>query len=157
MTEEDTVKYVLEVMERRGWSFVEQEWEVVPGFPQFGIGDLLMKRGNLIRAVECKWIDSSKSGRNACTKRTQKRKKVKDQTLLYAAFAKLHFPIMDVKGVAFIGPENKILCKTTSVTVSGARKYIQAFLTKKHGGGIPRKAYGILRELSDGEYSKYKL
>jgi Holliday junction resolvase-like predicted endonuclease len=157
MSEYKTVKYVLEVMQSRGWSVVEQEWEGVPSFPQFGIGDLLMKRGDLIRAVECKWIDSSKSGRNVCTKRTQKRKKVKDQTLLYAAFAKLHFPTMDVKGVEFVGPENKVLCKTNSVTVLGARKHIHTFLRTKFRRGIPRKAHQILRELSNGEYTKYKL
>jgi len=146
MTEADTANHVLELMESRGWSVIAKEWHVVPGFSQFGIGDLLMRRDNLIRAVECKWVDFSNSGRNACTKRTHKRKKVKEQALLYAAFAKLHFPMMNVKGVAFVGPENKILYKTNIMTEEGARKHIIAFLMKKHAR-IPREAFQILRGL----------
>lgn len=77
--------------------------------------------------------------RDKLCQRTHKRKKVKDQTFLYAAFAKLHFPTIDVKGVAFIGPENKVLCKTNSGG-KGVRKYIQAFLTKKHRNRAPYEA-----------------
>lgn len=73
----------------QGWE-VQREWYVVEGKTHFGQGDILARKGDSILAIECKFINSKN--------RTKKRKKVKDQALIYASFAKLKNPSSRVKG-----------------------------------------------------------
>ena len=76
-------------LREQGWA-VEKGWDVVKGKSQYGTGDILARKGKNILAIECKYINS--------TNRTKKRKKVKDQALLYASFAKLKHLSHCVKG-----------------------------------------------------------
>ena len=69
-----------------------QEWEVKPGHPNCGKGDLVFKRPGFEEylVVETKYLNQ-RSGRTACTSRTRSRKKVVEQALHYGAeFKKLH-------------------------------------------------------------------
>ena len=69
-----------------------REWQVKPGHPNCGKGDLVFKRPGFEEylVVETKYLNQ-RSGRTACTSRTRSRKKVVEQALHYGAeFKKLH-------------------------------------------------------------------
>lgn len=82
------------------------EWEVEPGFSQFGKGDLLLTDGNLnFLIIEVKEL-SPFSGRNQCVARTKARKLVKKQTEKYiAVFKKIKPNLNSIKGIAVAGDE----------------------------------------------------
>lgn len=82
------------------------EWEVKPGFSQYGKGDLIFSDANLnVLLMEVKEL-SPFSGRNQCVARTKTRKQVKMQTEKYmAAFKKLHPELKSIKGIAVAGNE----------------------------------------------------
>ncbi|TVQ06772.1 MAG: hypothetical protein EA368_16195 [Leptolyngbya sp. DLM2.Bin27] len=64
---------------------IDDEWETEPNRNQAGKGDLLFADGKgRFAVVEVKWLDCDNSGKTAKTRRTQKRKKVKDQAVDYA-------------------------------------------------------------------------
>ncbi|MBW4486055.1 MAG: hypothetical protein KME14_26325 [Tildeniella torsiva UHER 1998/13D] len=65
---------------------IDDEWEAEPNRNQEGKGDLLFADGEgRFAVVEVKWLDLDNSGKTAKTRRTHKRKKVKDQAAEYAA------------------------------------------------------------------------
>ena len=69
-----------------------QEWEVIPGYSQFGKGDLVFKRPAFEEylVIETKYI-RTESGKTAQRSRTRSRKKVVEQALRYGAiFKQLH-------------------------------------------------------------------
>jgi hypothetical protein len=70
-----------------------QEWEVIPGYSQFGKGDLVFKRPAFEEylVIETKYIRTD-SGKTARGKRTRNRKKVVEQALRYGAIFKQHNP-----------------------------------------------------------------
>jgi hypothetical protein len=64
---------------------VGDEWEAEPNRGQDGKGDLIFADGaGRFAVVEVKWLDLSTSGDTAQTRRTKKRKKVKEQAEKYA-------------------------------------------------------------------------
>ena len=63
----------------------EDEWEVEAGRADQGRGDLVFTDGSgFFAVVEVKWIDLPSEGKTASTKRTHKRKKVREQAIKYA-------------------------------------------------------------------------
>ncbi|MGB3311234.1 MAG: hypothetical protein WBG32_19445 [Nodosilinea sp.] len=63
---------------------IDDEWEAAPNRNQEGKGDLLFADGEgRFAVVEVKWLDLDDSGKTAKTRRTHKRKKVKDQAAGY--------------------------------------------------------------------------
>lgn len=87
--ERDLIARACAKLRNQGWT-VERGWDVLKGKSQYGTGDILARKDKHILAVECKYINN--------TNRTKKRKKVKDQALLYASFAKLQNLSCSVKG-----------------------------------------------------------
>jgi Holliday junction resolvase-like predicted endonuclease len=62
----------------------KHEWEVRPGRPQYGRGDLLFTDGkNSYLIVECKYINQY-TGKTARSARRNRRKKVEQQARFYA-------------------------------------------------------------------------
>lgn len=71
---------------------IDDEWDVVPGAPQHGRGDLLFTDGEGTYAVvEVKHLDVGATGPTARVKRTKKRRQVEAQALTYAAHATARF------------------------------------------------------------------
>jgi hypothetical protein len=63
---------------------IDSDWEVHPNMAQAGQGDLIFTDGaECFAVVEVKWLDMVSTGSTASTRRTQKRKKVKQQATLY--------------------------------------------------------------------------
>ena len=67
--------------------------EVVPGKSQYGKTDIIAFKDQTIYAIECKYINR--------TNATKKRKKVKDQALIYASILKWKKPHKIVKAYVF--------------------------------------------------------
>lgn len=72
---------------------VLMEQDVIPGKSQYGKSDIIALKDNLIYAVECKFINK--------TNPTRKRKKVKEQALLYASILKWKHPDKIVKACTY--------------------------------------------------------
>ena len=75
-----------------------QEWQVKPGHPNYGKGDLVFKRPGFedYLVVETKYLTTN-TGRTAQTSRNKGRNKAREQALRYgAAFKRLH-PEADVE------------------------------------------------------------
>ncbi len=85
----------------------DYEWEVFDGASYLGKGDLVFtdgKRNFLV--VECKYIDIYDQGRTARTRRTMKRKKIKEQTQNYVLyFNNKHSEAKSVKGLGISSEE----------------------------------------------------
>eukprot|EP01028_Stygiella_incarcerata_P006535 TRINITY_DN2668_c1_g3_i1.p1 TRINITY_DN2668_c1_g3~~TRINITY_DN2668_c1_g3_i1.p1 ORF type:complete len:672 (+),score=181.94 TRINITY_DN2668_c1_g3_i1:362-2377(+) len=63
----------------RKWPFIYQyEWEFIPGHSNDGKGDIVLTNGNMFLAVETQYL-TSRSGSTMCTKRTQKRKEIRER------------------------------------------------------------------------------
>ena len=73
---------------------VQFDYEVVPGFSQYGRGDVVFSdpARNRLLVLQVQYLDHNTSGRSRKTKRTKKRLKVKEQALEYAerAWKKWH-------------------------------------------------------------------
>ena len=72
---------------------VMNDKEVVPGKSQYGRTDIIAFKEQTIYAIECKYINR--------TNATRKRKKVKDQALIYASILKWKKPHKIVKAYIF--------------------------------------------------------
>jgi hypothetical protein len=66
-----------------GAQLLEQEWPVVPGRPQHGVGDLVFLYNATFYVVETKWL-SQASGRTQHEQRRQGARDVKSQARTYA-------------------------------------------------------------------------
>ena len=79
-----------------------QEWEVIPGYSQFGKGDLVFKRPAFEEylVIETKYIRTD-SGKTARGSRTRNRKKVVEQALRYGAIFKQRHPGAEVEVATF--------------------------------------------------------
>jgi len=80
--EVDIIEREASKLRRRGFQ-VRIGAEVVPGHSQYGKTDIIATKGNIIYCVECKFINR--------TNPTKKRKKVKDQAVLYASIMKYKY------------------------------------------------------------------
>lgn len=67
--------------------------EVHPGHSNYGKTDIIARCGQTIYSIECKFINKSKP--------TRKRKKVRDQAVLYASILKNKYPDYTVKAYVF--------------------------------------------------------
>lgn len=105
-----------------GWQIVGIEWEPLKGKSQFGRGDILATREDLVLAVECKHINSTNS--------TKKRKKVKDQAEVYAAFAKLR-TIYKQKRVRGCWVTNENQGFTRELTCDDAQRVLVPYLQNR--------------------------
>lgn len=86
----------------KGWD-VNTDVHMVEGRTQYGIADIIAKRGNTIIAVECKYINR--------TNPTKKRKKVKNQAMMYASWMKCRNPNKHVGAAIHTNEERRILCE----------------------------------------------
>ena len=71
---------------------VEIGSEVIKGKSQYGKTDIIAKKDNVICSIECKYINS--------TNPTKKRKKVKDQAIIYASLLKFKYQDKEVRAYA---------------------------------------------------------
>ena len=71
---------------------VEIGSEVIKGKSQYGKTDIIAKKDNVICSIECKYINR--------TNPTKKRKKVKDQAIIYASILKFKYPDKVVRAYA---------------------------------------------------------
>ena len=109
-----------ERLTRHGW-VICQEWEPIPGRPEFGKGDIFATKKHCILAVECKHINH--------TNKTKKRKKVRDQAILYASFAKIKNPSKRVRGC---WSTNETKEYTSDIMYDGAMETIAKYLKKTY-------------------------
>lgn len=79
---------------------VATEVEVVPGQSQYGKSDIIACKGDMMYVVECKYINR--------TNPTKKRKKVKEQSFIYASIVKWKHPRKIVK--AYVYTNEGLLC-----------------------------------------------
>lgn len=81
---------------------VEDEWEVITGKSDEGMGDLVFTDGDgNFAVVEVKYLDKVSSGGTASSRRTKKRQKVKEQSVKYAQiYSKKEF-VKSVKSFIF--------------------------------------------------------
>ena len=86
-------------MIKKGWHEIGKEWEPLPGFTELGVGDLLMSKNNQLVAIELKIIYSGKHNKK---NKQRKLAKVKQQSELYSAYAKLHYPTMEVHALEIV-------------------------------------------------------
>lgn len=88
---------------------IEDEWEAEPNRNQEGKGDLLFSDGEgRFAVVEVKWLDLGASGKTPKTRRTKKRKKVKDQAVNYAsALAQRLQLFVQIEGYSFTNEWSK--------------------------------------------------
>jgi len=86
------------------WPYlVEYEWEVSAGWSQAGKGDLVFGDGEgSFAIVEVKWIDNDTTGSTSRTRRTKKRKAVREQAQKYAvAWWYSHPEAVEVRAFTF--------------------------------------------------------
>lgn len=81
---------------------------------QLGEGDLLVASRGRVTAVEFKHIDVAATGKTARVRRTQHRKKVREQAMTYACWAKLRHPNDRVDGVAVTNEERVTVVQDVS-------------------------------------------
>lgn len=118
--EEALIQKNIERLTQHGW-VICTEWEPVPGLPQFGKGDIFATNKNCILTVECKHINR--------TNRTKKRKKVRDQAVLYASFAKIKNPSKRVRGC---WSTNETKEYTSDIMYDDAMETIAEYLNKSY-------------------------
>jgi len=85
----------------------DYEWEVVPGHPNQGKGDLVMTDGlGSFLVIEVKNINLLRSGRTARTKRSKSRREVGEQIKSYAiAWRNQHTKARIVLGATYTNEE----------------------------------------------------
>ena len=81
---------------------VEDEWEVIADKSDEGMGDLVFTDGNgNFAVVEVKYLDLQSTGDTACSRRTKKRQKVKEQAVKYAEIYRKKKFVKSVKSFIF--------------------------------------------------------
>lgn len=118
-----------------------KNYEVLPGFMQYGEGDLLLDRGNRLSAIEFKYIDYS----NANTNSSRKKKKVREQALLYAAYAKVRYPDRKVEAVTVVNRETNVVCQ--DIPIKEAKQIVIKFIIRVGMGYIPTIVLPSIKEL----------
>lgn len=114
----------VERLTRHGWAIC-QEWEPIPGRPEFGKGDIMATKKHCILTVECKHINranATSTCRAAC-------KKVRDQAILYASFAKIKNPSKRVRGC---WSTNETKEYTSDIMYDDAMETIAEYLKKTY-------------------------
>ena len=90
----------------QGFRTVAKDWQVEPGYTQYGVGDLVMRLPNKQTSlvVEVKALNP-RTGHTACVSRTQARSKVIQQALRYGAAWKAAHPGERVVAATFTSGE----------------------------------------------------
>lgn len=98
-------KYIIDHLSElkiyRNYPYVYRyEYELIPGYSQYGKGDLILTDGiDAVLIVELKHINNG-SGSTARTARRKAKRKVEDQALRYAKNFKSSHPKIDVSFIA---------------------------------------------------------
>lgn len=92
---------------------LDDEWEVEPNATQSGKGDLIFTDGmGRFAVVEVKWIDKARTGDTVSSRRTKKRKKVKEQAVLYRdVLASRLLSAIQVEGYYFTNEDRQKIVK----------------------------------------------
>ena len=103
------------------WTVLKKNYELLPGFMQFGEGDMLTDDGDSLVAIECKWIDLTSTGKTAKVRRTKHRKKVAEQALLHASYVKIRDPDRRIRASTLTN-EDGLRVLADDVSISDARR-----------------------------------
>ena len=125
---------------------LRKNYELVPGFMQFGEGDMLADDGDSLVAIECKWIDLTSSGKTAKVRRTKHRKKVAEQALLHASYVKIRTPHRRVQAMTLTN-EYGLKVIADDVSLPYAKRCVLDFLKTVWHGYIPQCAMPELTRL----------
>ena len=128
------------------WTVLRKNYELLPGFTQFGEGDLLADDGDSLVAIECKWIDRALTGKTAQARRTKHRKKVAVQALLHASYVKIRNPDRRVQAFTLTN-EDGIKLLAGDVSLADAKRRVLDFMNTVWNGYVPRCAVPELRRL----------
>lgn len=101
---------------------------------QLGEGDLLVASRGRVTAYEFKHVDVGATGKTARARRTQHRKKVRDQAMTYACWAKLRHAGAPVDGVAVTNEERVLVVQ--DVSRRAALAHLVGRLASVHDGGF---------------------
>lgn len=121
------------------WTVLRKNYELLPGFMQFGEGDMLADDGDSLVALECKWIDRTSSGKTAKVRRTKHRKKVAEQALLHASYVKIRNPDRRVQAFTLTN-EYGLKVLADDVSLPDAKRCVLNFMNKVWHGYIPQCA-----------------
>ena len=124
---------------------LNRNYELLPGFMQFGEGDLLVDEGECLSAIEFKYIDQYATGKTARSRRTQHRKRVCEQARLHAAYAKLRHPDRRVQAIAVTNEGATMVHR--DVCTSAAAQRVWTFIQTVDHGMVPSVASNALKEL----------
>lgn len=128
------VALVIDYVRRKGGRVLNTNYTLVPPYMQFGEGDVLCEFDDVIFAIECKFMGQRK-GKTARTRRNKHRKKILEQVLLHAAFAKLRFPDRSVRGAIITDEESQLVCNNMGIEV--ASRIVMARLLDVDSGLVP--------------------
>ena len=90
------------------------QYNPVGNFMQLGEGDLLVASRGRVTAFEFKHVDTGAFGKTARARRTHQRKKVREQAMTYACWAKLRHTNERVDGVAVTNEERVVVVENVS-------------------------------------------
>jgi hypothetical protein len=129
------------------WTVLRRNHELLPGFMQFGEGDMLAKDADdSLVAIECKWIDNTSTGKTAKVRRTKHRKKVVEQALRHASYVKIGNHDRRVRA-ATLTNEDGLTLVSGDVSLSDAKRCVLDFLGTVWHGYIPQCAVPQLQRL----------
>ena len=128
------------------WTVLNKNYEFIPGFMQFGEGDILAEdeNGDSPMAIECKYIDKIATGKTAKVKRTKHRKKVVEQALLHASYVKIRNSNRRVQALTLTN-ENGLTVVDCDVRLSDAKRRVLEFINSVWHGLIPTCAIPELK------------
>lgn len=144
MCENDLLQNLHQYVSSKGGHIIGINYRLVHPFMQFGEGDFLCELNGRIVAIECKFMGRER-GKTARTRRNKHRKKISEQTLLHAAFAKLRHPSKNVRGAAVTNEGAYIVCDDISLEDAG--RVVLKRLQNVDDGMIPRVSLQALTSL----------
>lgn len=139
---------LLQYVDAQGGRTIGVNYRLVHPFMQFGEGDLLCEFNDRIIAIECKFM-GQEHGKAARTRRNKRRRKMTEQAFFHAAFAKLRFPAMFVRGAVLTDEGGYIICDDIGVEEAG--RIVLRRLAHVDYGLIPRVSLraliGIVKQI----------
>ena len=124
---------------------LSRNYELLPGFMQFGEGDLLIDEGDCLSAIEFKHIDLNATGKTARARRTHHRNRVKQQSEIHAAYTKIRHPDRRVQAVVVTNEGEFVVCRDMDLSTAIAR--VVSFFGTIDYGMIPTKASDAIADL----------
>ena len=114
---------VRQLLQRYPGGRLHVEYDVHPTKSQLGKGDIKLVTNTHVIIVECKYIDTSTHGKTASVRRTKHRKKVREQCVMYAAWARLQHPSKHIVGYVATN-EGGLECIVNDITRSDAARHV---------------------------------